>query len=99
MTICKYCGKEIKKCYNSQKHHKDCFKQKKREYYQRPEVKQKTREYMKEKYFTIKNNWESLSDEEQLRLINNKARELLAKSPTFMQSTQINHEEENSNSA
>ena len=42
---CKYCGKVIKNCYNSQKYHPKCFKQNRKKYYQRPEVKQKVKEY------------------------------------------------------
>jgi hypothetical protein len=62
-------------------------KQNRKEYYQKPEVKQKMKEYMKEYmkkyYFAIKNNWECLSDEEQLRLMNEKAKEILSnQSPT-----------------
>ena len=46
---CKYCGKVIKNCYNSQKYHPKCFKQRhkeyQRKYHQNPEVKQKAKEY------------------------------------------------------
>ena len=47
---CKYCGKVIKNCYNSQKYHPKCFKQNRKKYYQRPEVKQKAKEYKKKYY-------------------------------------------------
>ena len=47
---CKYCGKVIKNCYNSQKYHPKCFKQNRKKYYQRPEVKQMKRKRDRKTY-------------------------------------------------